>query len=100
VGVPAEWQTLIHREAVVGETMTGRLPPGAGGPPAGGAPPTDRGPGGELWGHLECRFLYVWVFGSPDFLYRVFDTHFCTHRDEGTHEPTGICISIFFVKHL
>jgi hypothetical protein len=30
--------------------MTGRLPPGAGGPPAGGAPPADRGPGGGALG--------------------------------------------------
>jgi hypothetical protein len=34
--------------AVVGEAMTGWLPPGAGGPPTGGAPPTDRDLGGEL----------------------------------------------------
>jgi hypothetical protein len=33
---------------VVGEVMTGRLPPGAGGEFS-----ADRGPGGELWGHLE-----------------------------------------------
>jgi hypothetical protein len=30
--------------------MTGRLPPGPGGPPAGGAPPADRGPGGGALG--------------------------------------------------
>jgi hypothetical protein len=39
--------------------MTSPLPPGPGWPPAGGAPPTDKGPRGELWGHRECRFLYV-----------------------------------------
>jgi hypothetical protein len=51
VGGPAELQTLIHRAAVAGATMTGRLPPRPGGPPAGGAPPADRGPGG---GALEA----------------------------------------------
>jgi hypothetical protein len=51
VGLPAELQTLIHRAAIAGEAMTGRLPPGPGGPPAGGAPPPDRGPGG---GALEA----------------------------------------------
>jgi hypothetical protein len=50
VGVPTEWQTLIHWEAVAGAAMTGRLPPGPGGPPAGGAPPADRGPGGGALG--------------------------------------------------
>jgi hypothetical protein len=39
VGLPAELQTLIHRAVVVGAAMTGRLPPGPGGPLAGGAPP-------------------------------------------------------------
>jgi hypothetical protein len=46
VGGQAELWTLIHRAAVAATTMTGRLPPGPGGPPAGGAPPPDRGPGG------------------------------------------------------
>jgi hypothetical protein len=36
----------------------------------------------------------MYGFGSP-ILYRVVDTHFCTHRDDGTHEPTGNCIYIF-----
>jgi hypothetical protein len=48
--------TLIHQATVVGQAMTGRMPPGPGGPLAGGAPPADRGPGGELWGHHECHF--------------------------------------------
>jgi hypothetical protein len=36
----------------------------------------------------------MYGFGSP-ILYRVFDTHFCTHRDDETHEPMGSCIYIF-----
>jgi hypothetical protein len=48
VGGPTELQTLIHREVVAGETMTGRLPPRPGGPPAGGVPPA--GPGGGALG--------------------------------------------------
>jgi hypothetical protein len=64
VGVPAEWWTLIHREAVVGEMMTSMLPPEPVGLPAGGVLLCDRGPGGggggELWGHHECRG-YVFI---------------------------------------
>jgi hypothetical protein len=51
VGLPVESQTLIHRAAVAGVAMTGRLPPGPEGPLAGGAPPPERGPGG---GALEA----------------------------------------------
>jgi hypothetical protein len=50
VGLPAELWTLIYRAAVVGATMTRRLPLGPRGPPAGGAPPADRGPGGGALG--------------------------------------------------
>jgi hypothetical protein len=39
--------------------MTGRLPPGPGGPLVGGVPPDDRGPRGDHWGHHECRVLYI-----------------------------------------
>jgi hypothetical protein len=28
-------------------------------------------------------------------LYRLFDTQFCTHRDDETHEPMESCIYIF-----
>jgi hypothetical protein len=51
VGLIAESRTLIHRVAVEGATMTGRLPPGPEGPLASGAPPPERGPGG---GALEA----------------------------------------------
>jgi hypothetical protein len=50
VGFPAEWQTLIHWEAIVGEAITGRLPPRPGGPPTSGVSPTDRGPSGGALG--------------------------------------------------
>jgi hypothetical protein len=51
VGLLVEWQTLICREAVAGEAMTGWLPPGLEGPLASGAPSPERGLGG---GSLEA----------------------------------------------
>ena len=41
------WKTMVQRAAVVGDVMTGRLPPGPEGPIVGGAPSPERGPGGE-----------------------------------------------------
>jgi hypothetical protein len=41
-----ELWTLIHREAVEGEAMTGQLPLGAEGHLASGALPLERGPSG------------------------------------------------------
>jgi hypothetical protein len=38
--------------------------------------------------------FYVYGFMGP-VLYRVLDTHFCTHRGDGTHEPMGNGICIF-----
>jgi hypothetical protein len=96
VGIPTEWRTLIHRATVAGVAITGRMPPGHGGPPAGGVPPVDRGLGGDLWGHHECR-LCMYELGSP-FLYRVVDTHFCAYRGGVIHWPTVDCICIF-CKH-
>jgi hypothetical protein len=50
VGLPIEWQTLIHRAAVTGATMTAQLPPGPGGPPTGGAPLANKGTAGGALG--------------------------------------------------
>jgi hypothetical protein len=39
----------------------------------------------------------MYGLGRP-FFYRVVDTHFCTHRGDGIHEPMGNCTCIFFVN--
>jgi hypothetical protein len=59
MGIPTEWRTLIRRATVVQVVMTGRLPPGPGGPLVGRAPPDNRGPRGDHLGHHECRLLYI-----------------------------------------
>jgi hypothetical protein len=43
VGLLVEWQTVVCKAAVVGTTITRRLPPELEGPLAGGAPPPERG---------------------------------------------------------
>jgi hypothetical protein len=64
MGVPAEWQTLIHREAIARRVMTGRLPLGPGGPLVGGAPPDDRGLGGSSGGTMSVGFS-IYRLESP-----------------------------------
>jgi hypothetical protein len=59
MGVPAEWQTLMHRPMVVKVLMTSPLPPGPGELLVCGVPPDDRGPRGDHWRHHECQFLYI-----------------------------------------
>jgi hypothetical protein len=45
IGLLAQPQTLIRREAVAEAAMTGRLSPRPEGPRAGGVPPLEGGPG-------------------------------------------------------
>jgi hypothetical protein len=65
--------------------------------PAGGAPLADRGPGGGSSGGTLSVDFCMYGLGSL-ILYRVLDTHFCTHRGEGIHGPMGDCTCIFFVN--
>jgi hypothetical protein len=64
MGVPAEWQTLIHRVAIVRRVMTGQLPLGPGGPLVGGGPPDDRGLGGSSGGTMSVGF-FIYRLESP-----------------------------------
>jgi hypothetical protein len=76
--------------------MTGRLPLGAGGPPAGGAPSTNRGPGGGSYGGtlsvIFCIYMGLWA----QFCIGYWIPIFCTHRGEGTQEPTRI-VNVYFL---
>jgi hypothetical protein len=47
MGVPVEWQTLIHRPMVAQVVITSWLPPGPREPLVGGAPLDDRGHRGD-----------------------------------------------------
>jgi hypothetical protein len=59
MGIPTEWRALIRRATVVQVVMTGRLPPGPGGPLVGRAPTDNKGPRGGHLAHHECPLLYI-----------------------------------------
>ena len=64
MGVPAEWRTLFHREAIARRVMTGRLHLGPEGLLVGGAPSDDRGLGGSSGGTMSVEFS-IYRIESP-----------------------------------
>jgi hypothetical protein len=96
VRVPIEWRTLIRRAIVAGVAMNGDCLLYLEGPQLVGNLRLIEDLGGISGGTLSVEFC-MYGLGSP-FLYRVLDTHFCTHRGGGIHGPTGDCTCVFFVK--
>jgi hypothetical protein len=64
MGVPVEWQTLIHGVEIARRMMTSRMPLGPGGTLVGGAPPDDRGLGGSSGRTMSVEFS-IYRIESP-----------------------------------